>query len=231
MLISPIALWSVVSLSTAPVAAPSSSVGRLLATPSVRLAQADWRGTPPAAPPPQPSAPAGDFRGYPAQAPPAPVVETMRPRSGFVWVAGHYDWRRNGYVWVPGYWLRERRGHHFHAGRWELRGDRYFWVEGEWLPDGGPGAPAPAYVEAAPPAPPAPVTAVMPAPRPGFIWIPGAHEWRDGRYVWVEGRWEHERPGARWHPGHWDHEGRRAYWHPGEWHEEHEHDQERHHRR
>jgi hypothetical protein len=40
-----------------------------------------WRGGPPAPPPPA--------AGYPTQAPPAPVVERVAPRRGFVWVAGN----------------------------------------------------------------------------------------------------------------------------------------------
>ena len=50
-----------------------------------------------------------------------------------------------------------------------------------------------------------------------MVWIPGANEWRDGRYVWIEGHWEKERRGHRWHAGHWDRDGDRHVWHGGDW--------------
>jgi hypothetical protein len=50
-----------------------------------------------------------------------------------------------------------------------------------------------------------------------MVWIPGANEWRDGRYVWVEGHWEKEHKGHRWHAGHWDRDGDRHAWHEGGW--------------
>ena len=58
---------------------------------------------------------------------------------------------------------------------------------------------------------------MTPPPRPGFVWIPGSHEWHDNQYVWVEGHWERERPGDSWNAGHWDHDGDRHAWHPGGW--------------
>src|SRR6266404_4386601 len=90
---------------------------------------------PPTAAPaqPAPSQPANSWRGYPVQPPPAPVVETVAPRPGFVWVPGHHAWRQRRYAWTPGFWVRERPGHRFHPGRWEWEGDRYAWIDGEWL--------------------------------------------------------------------------------------------------
>jgi hypothetical protein len=50
------------------------------------------------------------------------------------------------------------------------------------------------------------------------VWIPGHHEWRDGRYVWVGGyygypphrnshwvapRYPHNQDGYSYNPGHW----------------------------
>lgn len=42
-----------------------------------------------------------------------------------------------------------------------------------------------------PPPPPvaAVVTPVVPAPGPGYVWVPGYWDWVDGRWVWIEGRW------------------------------------------
>jgi hypothetical protein len=53
-------------------------------------------------------------------------------------------------------------------------------------------------------APPAPRYEIVPAPRPGYVWAPGA--WRpDGRQqVWQEGHWEQARPGYRYVPDRWE---------------------------
>src|SRR5262245_36233206 len=52
------------------------------------------------APPPEPA--------VVVQPPPAPAVrvEAPPPQPGpaYVWVGGHWAWRRRAYVWVPGYW-------------------------------------------------------------------------------------------------------------------------------
>jgi hypothetical protein len=47
-------------------------------------------------------------------------------------------------------------------------------------------------VEAAPP----PLrTEVTPAPREGYVWIPGYWDYRDRGYTWVDGHFESARPG------------------------------------
>ena len=43
-----------------------------------------------------------------------------------------------------------------------------------------------------------------PAPRPGWVWIEGHHQWDGHHYVWVHGYWvrpPHE--GAVWVAHHW----------------------------
>lgn len=71
--------------------------------------------------------------------------------------------------------------------------------------------------------PPAPMYEVVPAPRPGYVWLPGYWDWDDGhhKHAWKKGRWELERPGyvyesPRWIqsrdgwvlvPGRWDQGG------------------------
>ncbi|WP_354687564.1 YXWGXW repeat-containing protein [Cupriavidus necator] len=71
--------------------------------------------------------------------------------------------------------------------------------------------------------PPAPIYEVVPAPRPGYVWLPGYWDWDDGhrKHAWKKGRWERERPGyvyesPRWIqsrdgwvlvPGRWDQGG------------------------
>jgi len=166
---------------------------------------------------------AGDWRGNP---PPPPSVERVRPRRGFVWVEGGYDWRGRRYVRLRGHWERMRPGRQWHGGHWEWQGDHYAWVLGAWSEGPAYVAPPAMIVEnPAPPPPPPPQAAPPPPRRPGFVWIAGTQEWRDGRYVWIEGHWEQERPGDAWRPGHWDRDGDRQAWHPGGWeHGDHDHD-------
>ena len=51
--------------------------------------------------------------------------------------------------------------------------------------------------------PPPPAVASRPAPRPGYVWVPGYWSWRGHRHVWVDGRWLRERRGYVWVPGYW----------------------------
>jgi len=151
--------------------------------------------------------------------PPPPPMEHVRPRRGWVWVEGGYLWQHGRYRRLPGHWERERPGRHWHSGRWDWRGDHYEWVPGDWSEGPAYVAPPEAWRQDAPPPPPPPPQAAPPAPppRPGFVWIPGAQEWRDGQYTWVEGHWEREHPGDSWNYGHWDHDGDRHTWHPSGW--------------
>ena len=152
--------------------------------------------------------------------PPPPPMERMHARAGWVWVEGGFEWRHGRYRRLPGHWERERPGRHWHSGRWDWRGDHYEWVPGAWV-EGQAYVPPPEMVRNEPPPPPPPppqqAAPAAPPPRPGFVWIPGTHEWRDNQYVWVEGHWERERPGDTWNPGHWDRDGDRHAWHPSGW--------------
>jgi uncharacterized protein YcfJ len=72
--------------------------------------------------------------------------------------------------------------------------------------------------DAAPQAPPPPQSEpVVVAPAPGYVWVPGAWEWRGG-WVWVGGYWAlPPQPSAVWVQGYWT---RGPYgWHrvPGHW--------------
>jgi hypothetical protein len=65
--------------------------------------------------------------------------------------------------------------------------------------------------------PPAAPYEYIPAPRAGFVWIPGYWDWRYGRHYWVGGHWARHRPGYAYQPARWvDHGGRwhyaRPYW-------------------
>ena len=55
----------------------------------------------------------------PPPPPPQAEVAVAQPAPGYVWVPGHWAWRRRaGYVWVP--------------GQWATRGRGYVWIDGHW---------------------------------------------------------------------------------------------------
>jgi WXXGXW repeat (2 copies) len=66
-------------------------------------------------------------------------------------------------------------------------------------------------------APPAPRYEVVPAPRAGYVWAPGAWRWGGGRYVWGGGRWVAARPGYRWAEAGWVHRGGQWHYREGRW--------------
>jgi hypothetical protein len=66
-------------------------------------------------------------------APPALRAEVMpAPRRGYVWVAGHWDWRNRRHQWVPGTWIRERRGYMYNQPAWVERDGRWNMNRGGW---------------------------------------------------------------------------------------------------
>jgi YXWGXW repeat-containing protein len=65
--------------------------------------------------------------------------------------------------------------------------------------------------------PPPPRVVVMPAPRPGFIWIEGRWTWSGGRYIWHDGYYERERVGSIYEQGRWERRGRGHVWVDGHW--------------
>jgi YXWGXW repeat-containing protein len=66
-------------------------------------------------------------------------------------------------------------------------------------------------------APPAPRYEVVPAPRAGFVWMPGYWDWRGNRHVWTRGHWERERHGYYWHPNRWEQREGRWVLERGRW--------------
>ena len=66
------------------------------------------------------------------QEPPAPQIETVSARPGYVWVRGRWDWQNGQWAWVGGHWERERSGYAWQEGRWEQRGNAWHWVDGTW---------------------------------------------------------------------------------------------------
>ena len=68
--------------------------------------------------------------------PPAPRREARpAPRSGYVWVPGHWRWssRQRRYVWEQGTWERDRPGFRFVGPRWVLRRGEWTFVPGHWV--------------------------------------------------------------------------------------------------
>ena len=65
--------------------------------------------------------------------------------------------------------------------------------------------------------PPPPQVVVMPAPRPGFVWVSGRWVWGGGRYQWRDGYWERERSGYVYEQGRWERRGRGHVWVDGTW--------------
>jgi hypothetical protein len=66
-------------------------------------------------------------------------------------------------------------------------------------------------------APPVARYEVVPAPRVGLVWVPGAWQWRHGRYHWVRGHWIRHRPGYVYEPAGWTYYGDRWGYRPGAW--------------
>jgi hypothetical protein len=64
------------------------------------------------------------------------------------------------------------------------------------------------YVNVAPPVAP---YEVIPAPRAGFVWVPGFWDWRHGRYHWVAGHHARHWPGYHYEPVRWVHRGGHYY--------------------
>ena len=66
--------------------------------------------------------------------PPEPRVEMVpEPRPGYVWVAGHWEWRNQRHQWIKGVWLRERRGYEYYPPAWVERDDgRWNHQRGKW---------------------------------------------------------------------------------------------------
>ncbi len=57
----------------------------------------------------------------------------------------------------------------------------------------------------------------VPAPRVGFVWVPGVWEWRHHRHVWMAGHWVRARPGYYYAPARWVPYGHRWGYYRGGW--------------
>jgi hypothetical protein len=69
-------------------------------------------------------------------------------------------------------------------------------------------------------APPPDRVEVVPAARPGYVWVPGYWDYNGHHHVWAKGHWVHERHGYHWTDDHWvEHNGR---WHHDRGHWDHD---------
>jgi WXXGXW repeat (2 copies) len=57
----------------------------------------------------------------------------------------------------------------------------------------------------------------VPAPRVGFVWVPGYWDWRYNRHHWVGGHWVRHRPGYFFAPARWVAQDGRWYYHAPGW--------------
>ena len=70
------------------------------------------------------------------------------------------------------------------------------------------------YANVAPP----PLRAeVVPAPRRGYVWVPGYWEWPGHRHLWMQGYWVKARPGYHYREPRWVEHGGRWNMQPGGW--------------
>lgn len=65
--------------------------------------------------------------------------------------------------------------------------------------------------------PPPPRVEVVPAPRIGYLWVPGYWHWRGHRHVWVVGHWVRARPGYAYYSPQWIERDGRWYFERERW--------------
>ena len=77
---------------------------------------------------------------YVSVAPPRIRYErTPRPRDGYLWTSGHWEWRGQRHDWVPGVWIAERPGYSYSPANWTQRDGRWYMEQSRWSPRGGRG--------------------------------------------------------------------------------------------
>ena len=155
----------------------------------------------------KPKPPVGE---YPTAPPPDPVEEDGRAEAGYVWIAGHYEWKpkKGGYVWVKGHVERAQKGKKHVHGYWENQGNRWVWVSERWDDDVVVVVPADDRPRKKPPG----KKAEKAAKKAGYVWVEGHWDWKPkkGEYEWVKGHFEREQKGKKHRPGQWQQKG--DYW-------------------
>lgn len=57
----------------------------------------------------------------------------------------------------------------------------------------------------------------IPAPRRGYVWVPGYWDWQGRHHVWVSGNWVRQRPGYAYQPHRWTERDGRWQLERGRW--------------
>jgi hypothetical protein len=70
------------------------------------------------------------------QEPPPPIYEVRGACRGvgWIWVRGHWTWRRDRcvYAWIPGKCVKKHPHKRWIPGCWERYGHGWIWIEGRW---------------------------------------------------------------------------------------------------
>ena len=70
------------------------------------------------------------------EAPPATdyavEVAPAAPRTGYVWIKGHWHYNGARWIWRPGRYEASRRGARWVPAHYEGRGGAYYYVPGHW---------------------------------------------------------------------------------------------------
>jgi WXXGXW repeat (2 copies) len=64
--------------------------------------------------------------------PPLRAENPGRPRDGYTWASGHWEWSGQEYRWVPGSWIVEHGKAHWVADQWEQMGTQWRYLPGHW---------------------------------------------------------------------------------------------------
>lgn len=64
--------------------------------------------------------------------PPVRYEYVPAPRTGFIWVPGHWDWRGHRHVWIAGHWLRHRPGYYYRPALWVPHGGQWRFYRPQW---------------------------------------------------------------------------------------------------
>jgi hypothetical protein len=65
--------------------------------------------------------------------PPQVEIRTVFPGSGYTWLLGYWGWNGRRYAWHRGEWvLAPRTGAVWVEGHWERQPNGWVWVPGRW---------------------------------------------------------------------------------------------------
>ena len=64
--------------------------------------------------------------------PPAPRYTEYSPRTGYVWIEGHWALYDDGWRWIDGHYERESSTRVYVSGGWDYHDGEYRWRDGRW---------------------------------------------------------------------------------------------------